>query len=138
MKNAFEKYFLSLVFIFLSGFAILQASSILDQAAYFDDISVTNIDAQSISQESVRAASTANIDPEKAIIEITESEELEVFSKNAKSNLHWNTGSIFAFVFFIFSYEFYLRNKLIASYGENEASRAVHSSRIIQYENLRI
>lgn len=138
MKNVFEKYFLSLVFIFLSGFAILQANSILDNVANFDDISVTNIDDLAISQELVRTASPVNLDLEKAILEITESEELEVFSKDAKTIFKLHTGSIFAFIFFVFTFEFYLRNKLSASYGENDPSTTVLSKRYIQFETFRI
>ena len=138
MKNAFEKYFLSLVFILLSGFAILQANSVLDNVANFDDISVTNIDDLAVSQDLLRKASPTNLDLEKAIIEITECEELEVFNKDAKTLFRLNTGSIFAFVFFVFTFEFYLRNKLVSYHGENDASRTVLSKRYIQFETFRI
>ena len=137
MKNAFEKYFLSLVFILISGFALLHANSFFDGNHGFNDVNEIQISEFANDEFQLHALPSTNLDYEKAFIELTESEELELLSKTAKKNILLFTGSIFAVFFYVFAWEVNLRRSLVSRFS-GIPIRAGLSKRYIQFEVFRI
>lgn len=137
MKNAFEKYFLSLVFILISGFALLHANSFFDANYNFNEVEEIHLSENSNAEFQVHPAPLQNSDYEKVFIELTESEELEMLSKAAKKNLLLFAGSVFAVFFYVFLWETNLGKSLFSRFS-TAPIRTGLSKRHIQFEVFRI
>ena len=137
MKNAFEKYFLSLVFILISGFALLHANSFFDGNYHLNEVDELHLSQGSNADFQVHPAPAQNSNYEKAFIELTEIEELESLSKGAKNHLLLFTGSIFAVLFYVFAWETDFRRSLFSSYSTAPVRTGL-SKRYIQFEVFRI
>ncbi len=137
MKNAFEKYFLSLVFILISGFALVHANSFFDANYNFNDVEEILLHEESNADFQVHRAPLQNLDYEKSFIELTESEELEMLSKAARKNLLLFAGSVFAVFFDVFIWESGLFRPLSSRFN-TAPIRTGLSKRHIQFEVFRI
>tara|TARA_R100000655_G_scaffold86780_1_gene126854 strand:- start:393 stop:812 length:420 start_codon:yes stop_codon:yes gene_type:complete len=139
MKNAFHKYFLSVVLLLFSVFALILAKSLYPGASdSFGEISSNLSENFTAKQEFFKSSLGANSASQKRFIELTESEESEVLNKESRNNLNLLSGNVFAFLFLIFTWECYLKNKLLSLISENDDSRTVLSKRYIQFETFRI
>ncbi|MDR5589886.1 hypothetical protein [Christiangramia sp. SM2212] len=137
MKNAFEKYFLSLVFILISGFALIHANSFFDGNYDFCDVQEMHITNSSNLDFQVHSSSSPDSGFEKAFIELTETEELESFSKEARKNLQLSNGSFLAVFYYVFAWEVDLDEDL-ATYATADPFRTNLCKRYIQFEVFRI
>ena len=136
MKKAFEKYFLSLVFILISGFALLHANSFFDANYNLRDVNEIQIKKTSNAEFQLHTSSTKT-DYEKIFIELTESEEFESLSKEAKKYLLANTGSIFTVFFYVFAWEINF-DETSSTYATSDPFRTTLCKRYIQFEEFRI
>lgn len=137
MKNAFEKYFLSLVFILISGFALLHANSFFTDNYNFHDSQELSISSHSGNQFKIISSSSSNSDYEKSFIELSENEELELLDKNTNQDPLFPSGIILTAFFYVFVWESLFRRILFPS-GTLDAIRTVLCKRYIQFEVFRI
>lgn len=137
MKNAFEKYFLSLVFILVSGLALLHANSFFDGNYNFRYVSEIHETNNSEVEFQLHSPSSSEKDYEKVFIELTESEEFESLSKEARKNAFLNTGSIFTVFAYVFAWDVNY-NKTLSSYTTADSFRTTLCKRYIQFEVFRI
>lgn len=136
MKNVFEKYFLSIVFILISGFALLHANSFFDEDYNFKEIAEINISSDSPAEFQVHSAPLPRSDYEKTFIELTESEEFEMLSKDAKKYILL-LGGIFTAFFYVFVWEVSLKKFPFSSHSTTPI-RTCLSKRYIQFQVFRI
>lgn len=137
MKNAFEKYFLSLVFILVSGFALLHANSFFDDNYNFKEVDEVHISKETNADFQVHSVPLDHSDFEKAFIELTESEEFELLSKEAKRNILLFTGSFFAVLFYAFGWKSDLDRTLFSRFSTLPIRTGLNK-RYIQFEVFRI
>lgn len=137
MKKAFEKYFLSLVFILISGFALLHGNSLFDGNYDLDKVEETHFSDISDAERQLYTNPGNNSGLEKTFFELTESEELDLLSKGAKKNFLLLTGSVFAIFFYAFNWNVNLKSSLLSSFSTS-AIRLGLSKRYIQFEVFRV
>ena len=139
MKKAFEKYFLSVVFILLTGLLQITANS-----AETDDLQ--NLNSSEDIHHAAHAPVTAHVlhtpshdtfSYKKLLMEITESEELENSFKNHKQNQFSGNGSILTAFFYVLAWESKLTTRKLSSVNLHHA-KPVLSKRYIQFEVFRI
>ncbi|MDX1544277.1 MAG: hypothetical protein R3214_10050 [Christiangramia sp.] len=137
MKKAFEKYFLSVVFILLAG--LINANSVV-AGEFQDQDNAINVHVghdSSITNQLLLSSSSDTFIYSKLIMEVTENEEQESFNKNNRKNQLLIKGSILPAFFYVFAWESLFTNSAFSPLIYI-CARPVSCKQYIQFEVFRI